>query len=76
MLLGLRVSLLLLLAALVLTEAKRRHRGHLPIDEDPDDVNGDDSNVIAGAGSSDSIGDHGRNKKASGMKMEIMCLVL
>ena len=43
--------------------AKRRHRGHLPIDVDPDNVNGGGGSIISGS-------DHGaeqtRNKKASG----------
>ena len=46
--------------------AKRRHRGHLPIDVDPDNVNGGGGSVISGADMHGASGDHGRSKKASG----------
>ena len=48
--------------------AKRRHRGHLPIDVDPDNVNGGGGSVISGADlhGAGAGGDHGRSKKASG----------
>ena len=47
--------------------AKRRHRGHLPIDVDPDNVNGGGGSVISGADMHGAGGDdHGRSKKASG----------
>ena len=63
----LAVSAAILAAAALIPSAgaKRRHRGHLPIDVDPDNVNGGGGSVISGGGG-DHGADHGRNKKASG----------
>ena len=53
-------------AVISLAEAKRRHRGHLPIDVDPDNVNGGGGSVISGSDGGNGDADHARNKKASG----------
>ena len=53
-----------LAAAVSVAGAKRRHRGHLPIDVDPDNVNGGGGSVISGG--EHGAADQGRNKKASG----------
>ena len=61
-------ALLVVLVLVGAAGAKRRHRGHLPIDVDPDNVNGGGGSVISGADMHGGAGggDHGRSKKASG----------